>query len=396
MKIGVHIPIIDPKVGGGFTFQQVVLRAVLEEAANAKHEFVIYTNSPDSAALVPASRKVEFALAQRSPVVKVLNKIQDVIFEKRLFHFESHFERDVARRGVDLVWFVTPESLECRAPYIFTLWDLAHRLMPWFPEVSQKGEWQRREAAYARAFSRATKIIVVNEQGKTELMASYGIAPERILPLPLPTPEFALAAGPASGDFGGTLEKYGVHGKFIFYPAQFWPHKNHANLLFAMKSLKARGGLDFKLVCVGSDHGAESYVSRLAAELGLSENIKIIGFVPTEDLAALYRHAFALVFPTFFGPENLPPLEAFALGCPVIASNVPGAETQLADAALLFDPTKPEEIASALERLSADAGLRERLIKAGKARAAKWTGRDYVRAVLDFVDEFERVRRSWR
>jgi len=98
---------------------------------------------------------------------------------------------------------------------------------------------------------------------------------------------------------------------------------------------------------------------------------------------------------TFFGPENLPPLEAFALGCPVIASNVSGANEQLGDAALLVDPKCPKEIAQAIKNLHDKPNLREDLIYRGSKRASIWTGKDFVRGVFSILDEFEAIRRCW-
>jgi glycosyltransferase involved in cell wall biosynthesis len=120
-----------------------------------------------------------------------------------------------------------------------------------------------------------------------------------------------------------------------------------------------------------------------------------LGFVPQEDMAPLYSNAFALTFTTFFGPDNLPPLEAMSLGCPVIASNVPGAKEQLGDGALLVDPKKPEEIAGAIKLLWEDGNFRQDLIKKGLARSQKWTVQDYAQKIFSIIDEFEAVRRCW-
>ena len=117
--------------------------------------------------------------------------------------------------------------------------------------------------------------------------------------------------------------------------------------------------------------------------------------MPQRELAVLYRRALALTYVSFFGPENLPPLEAFALGCPVIAADVPGAREQLGDSALLVDPTRPEEIAQAIRSLHRDPSLRQTLVERGRARAARWTALDFVRGVFAILDEFEAVRRCW-
>jgi glycosyltransferase involved in cell wall biosynthesis len=95
------------------------------------------------------------------------------------------------------------------------------------------------------------------------------------------------------------------------------------------------------------------------------------------------------------GPENLPPLEAFALGCPVVASEIAGAAEQLGEAALLVDPCSPEEIANAIRLLLDDPERVRSLVEKGRRRAARWTGRDFVRGVFKMLDEFEPVRRCF-
>ncbi len=171
-------------------------------------------------------------------------------------------------------------------------------------------------------------------------------------------------------------EKYGIAGDYLFYPAQFWAHKNHVNLLLALKLLQSRFDRPLSVAFVGADHGNLAHVKATVDRLGLTDRVHFLGFVPREDLIDLYKEAFALSYVTFFGPENLPPLEAFALGCPVIASDVSGAREQLGDAVLFVDPTSPEQMAEAVVRLASEDGLRARLIDAGqKDRKSQNTGR---------------------
>jgi glycosyltransferase involved in cell wall biosynthesis len=121
----------------------------------------------------------------------------------------------------------------------------------------------------------------------------------------------------------------------------------------------------------------------------------MLGFVSTEQLLSLYRHAVALTYVTFFGPENLPPLEAFAAGCPVVASDVAGAREQLGDAVLLVDPRRPEEIAAAVKSVYSDRALRAKLIERGRERAKRSTPATFVAEVIAWLDDFEGVRRNW-
>jgi glycosyltransferase involved in cell wall biosynthesis len=123
--------------------------------------------------------------------------------------------------------------------------------------------------------------------------------------------------------------------------------------------------------------------------------VHCLGFVPRHDLILLYRYAAALTFVSFFGPDNLPPLEAFASGCPVIAADVPGAAEQLGDAVLRVNPKSPEQMAKAIYTLHQDDVLRRALIQRGFVRAKQWTGTDYVKSVFDILDDLAAVRRCW-
>ena len=127
-------------------------------------------------------------------------------------------------------------------------------------------------------------------------------------------------------------------------------------------------------------------VQRIALDLKLHDAVHFLGFVSLEGLVWLYRQALALTHVTFFGPDNLPPLEAFALGCPVIASRVEGAEEQLGNAALLVDPSDEMQIAEAIRCVCHGANLRVELVTKGKKRAKLFTGKEYVEAILQLLD----------
>jgi glycosyltransferase involved in cell wall biosynthesis len=186
--------------------------------------------------------------------------------------------------------------------------------------------------------------------------------------------------------------KYGLTREFLLYPAQFWPHKNHVNLLFGLDLLKREASLELDIVLTGSDKGNLNHVRKTIAALGLSSQVHILGFVPKADLDILYREAICLTYASFFGPDNIPPLEAFALGCPVIAARVPGSEE---NAALLFDPADPADIARVILTMYRNAGLRAELIRRAKEIASARSPRAYVAQICQILDGFERIRRCW-
>jgi glycosyltransferase involved in cell wall biosynthesis len=293
------------------------------------------------------------------------------------------------------MWFLTPECLTMEVPYILTLWDLQHRLQPYFPEVSKEGEWNSREGTYSQTLRRASFIITGTNIGKSEIEKFYQVPEERIKVLPLPAPNFNQSNLDVNIDVNILKKKYRIEKPYLFYPAQFWPHKNHANLLKSVQILKDQFNLVFDMVFTGSNKGNLNYVQNLSVELGIQEQVKFLGFVSQADLIALYRHAFALTFVSFFGPDNIPPLEAFTLGCPVVAAKVAGSEEQLGDAALFIDPKDARQIAEAVKLIHDNWEFRNTLIQKGFSHASKWSPEDYLNGVFQILDEFQSIRKCW-
>jgi glycosyltransferase involved in cell wall biosynthesis len=136
-------------------------------------------------------------------------------------------------------------------------------------------------------------------------------------------------------------------------------------------------------------------VKEAVAKLGLEKQVHFMGFVSREELVALYRGARALVFLSLAGPDNIPPLEAFGLGCPAIVAEIPGAKEQMEGAAVLFPPTDENALAEAILKVHRDPALRNDLIARGRIRAAKFNSNDVGRETLRIIDGFEPVRRCW-
>ncbi|NMG10050.1 glycosyltransferase family 1 protein [Brasilonema sp. UFV-L1] len=405
MKVAVFLSEELPDIGGGHTFNSEIFHSILKLETESNHTFVVCGWSEKTPSAVLLSKNIQYlsisAKLQERREYK-FSAIQTAVLQK-LRHPRSRFKIEqwhskfllntLVKNGIDIIWHLRPDCITMELPYITTVWDLQHRMQPYFPEVSIKGEWNTREQAYATMLKRASFIITGTEAGKMEVERLYQVPEERIRVIPFPTPRFTLST--TLDDDQQIFQKYNLPQNYLFYPAQFWSHKNHAGLLLAVKWLKDKYNLIFPVVFTGSDKGNKEYIRKMADELELSKQVHFLGFVSQEDLTALYRNAFALTFVTFFGPDNLPPLEAFALECPVIASKVSGAQEQLGNAALLVDPKEPEQIALAIKSLWDDTVLRQTLVERGLIRASKWTGKDYVKGVFSLLDEFAAIRRCW-
>lgn len=394
MRVAVVLWGYQPAQGGMYAFGEGLFDTLREAEADSRHEFVYYVvasafEPPPDVFRIPYSRRERYRRA-------AVYGLRDLLDHPGLYRsgFRTWFERSIAEQHVDVVWFVSNYVEECGVPFVMTIFDIEHARQPWFPEVSAAGQWEQRHRYYSRFIPKATRVVVPNEAGRDQIVHHFRANSERVLCLPHPTPAFAREAARRERQPWERVEQLGVGRRYLFYPAQFWAHKNHATLFDALAELARDGGEPFDLALVGSDKGHLEHVRHLARASGVADRIHFLGFVEMDDLVALYQHAHALTYLSFFGPENLPPLEAFALGCPVVAAAVPGAREQLGDAALLVPPTESARVAEAVRRLE-DAALREELIERGRTRAEALTAESFVRGVLAFFDEFEQVRKCW-
>lgn len=396
MRVGVYLGDFEPQQGGGYTFVADVFDALVQSGQPAGHELLLLATSS-------AAHALSTVLQGRLPIVPVpsikgwrrqllgLKYFSPLV--RRLLGMAPGLERLADEHKLDLIWFVGVGAFESPdVPYVATLWDLQHRVQPFFPEVSIAGEWDKREQFYSTFLRRAAYCVTGTQAGKSEIQGFYQLHADRVRVLPLPTPQYALAAVPTQLD---VRERFGLQRPYVFYPAQFWPHKNHINLLLALAELRDAHGIALDLVLVGADKGNRAFVEQRSRELGLAGQVHFPGFVSQDELIALYRQAEALVFVSLFGPDNIPPLEAFALGCPVIASHLSGSEEQYEDAAVLVDATVSGQIAEAIRAVLTDPGLKADLIRKGDARARRWTAQNYLHSIYGLFSEFATIRRNW-
>lgn len=395
MKVGIFLDQYTPEDGGAHTFQNEVLECIIKLAPESEHSFVIIASHTKDLGARLEGTELEL-LPYRKPGLLETGwafVARNWPNWRKSRRWVSGLERRAHKAGVEFIWFLSPRPKPVDLPFMTIVLDLQHRLQPWFPEVSRWGEWEIRERGLSRFLPRAAAIIAGTQAGKDEIIRFFRVPEERIHILPHPTPGFALDAPEADPEI---LAPLALPESYLLYPAQFWPHKNHYNLLLALKQLKDEDNFTPALVCVGSDFGNQEFIREQVQALGLAEQVHILGFVSREQLTALYQNALALTYLSFFGPENLPPLEAMALGCPVIAADVSGAQEQMGDAALLVPPENPTEIATAIRKLANDDMLRIGLVQRGQRRAASWTTDDFVRRAFGILDGFEPLRRVWR
>jgi glycosyltransferase involved in cell wall biosynthesis len=298
----------------------------------------------------------------------------------------------VVEKKIDFVWFLSPYYEPVEVPFASTVWDLAHREMPYFPEFSLSGwKFDEREGFYSHVLPRASLVVIGNGVGARSVSEFYRVRPENICEIPLPVDVNALKVPTRDAS---ALQPYGLKpSEYLFYPAQFWPHKNHITLVDALAILR-KSGSPMKLVFSGGDKGNRKHVEEYVARSGLQDSVVFAGFVETPVLHQLYLNAYAMTFASLLGPDNLPPLEAMALGCPVISAAFNGARAQMGDAALFFDGLDASDAVTQILAL-ADSKLKERLIDNGHSLVQTRSPDVYVAKINQALDHFAKKRRLW-
>ena len=370
--IGVYLA-AKPSSGGIYQYNLSVLKA-LESMDPGKYNVTVFYSDKKWDEIIPKNFiKVR---AFKNFLGKAFSKIYTMFshtphgWRKAGCLFQA--VRVINASNCDVVLYPSQDCLayQTNKRSIAAIHDLMHRYEPHFEEY-QHGEHARRDRHYSAMCQYASAILVDSKIGRQQVIESYQVDEDKVVILPFVPPFYLLDSREVD-----VKQKYNLPERFIFYPAQFWEHKNHLNLFKAIKSLKD-DGIDVDLVLVGSKDN--NYEKSMAAikELGLDDRVHVLGYVSNNDMYSLYKNAVAMVFVSLIGPTNIPPMESLLLGCPLICSNAYAMPEQVGDAALLVEPKDPADIARKIKRIWQDEGLRMELIKKGLQRAHKYGQNDF-------------------
>lgn len=230
-----------------------------------------------------------------------------------------------------------------------------------------------------RAVREADRIIAVSRCTRDDLERLLGVEPERItVILEAADPSFHPVEPESARAIAGRL--LGVDRPYLLFVGSFEPRKNLVTLLEAFA--RVRREQDILLALVGRRGWLyEPIFARLRA-LDLEPHVRIVEGIPHAMLPPLYSAAQALAFPSLYEGFGLPPLEAMACGCPVVASDRAALPEIIGDAGLLVPADDPAALALALLRVSSDPRLRSALIQRGLARARTFSWQRAARETL--------------
>ncbi|OKO77041.1 mannosyltransferase [Bradyrhizobium sp. NAS80.1] len=364
-------------VGGGFQQSLTDILWMRDWAKTADLDVTVFTTLPDNVAILAdlGINSVYLKLGWLDRLFLFLKYLGPFDLLQYAMRVCAPFEKKLSSAGVDIVYFTTTSNWNLalyKLPFIITIFDGCFRDSPEFDEVREFAQFERRDIVWRSAVTKAAVVITNADELIDMLCRRYAMERDHAVCIPF-SPSLYVSRSGTTGeaDDAAILKKYGLEPGYLFYPAQFWSHKNHATILLAMRLLRDQGERHTLVLC-GSDPGARAAFEALVAQHGLGDSVRMLGFVPSVELGALYRGANALVMATYFGPTNLPPLEAWAVGTAVIYPEA--FKAQAGDAAILFDYDDPASLAKAIVKVGS-AEERARLAIAGKERLAYFAGR---------------------
>jgi glycosyltransferase involved in cell wall biosynthesis len=364
-----------PSDGGTYQYNLTILDAFIKLPIDKFDKKILYTNHHWGNKLknTPFQKKyVRISDLQK----KVFKLIASFGFNKHVrYIFLSIFSRNIDKslndKEIDLIILPSQDviSLYIKTAKVNAIHDLMHRYESHFPEVSRFFQSKYRDILFSSFCKESVAILVDSNVGKDQVNETYEIEKKRIFVLPFIPPSYIVDKIQINKDFKSL--HFDWPEDYIIYPAQFWKHKNHENLLKAISILK-NSGININLVLTGKKTYEYNNLIIIIKELNIEENVFFVNFIPEDYLKIVYSKSKGLVMPTFFGPTNIPPLEAVFSGCPVAVSNIYGMPEQLNDAALYFNPKKVEEIADALKILWTDESRCIELKKNGNKLMNNW------------------------
>ena len=380
-------------VGGVETYARNLVKAI--QAVDHSNEYLLHCSIANEEAFpVIAENFKKIISGKYKPIetakLKAMAVVGEIIFEsggKSLFMKTVRRSAElairaakvlynpsvaVASRQCDVIHYmfnVFPHEKHYNAPVVLTVVDIQQE---YFPQFFNKESLERRRLTYRVSAEKADHIIAISGFTKKSLVELYNIPDGKVSVTHLGYDDkvFKKLYGREVDEFKA---RYRLTSKFMLYPAATWPHKNHINLVRAYKIMKERFRLEDKLVFTGIKKQNHSAVAKEIERLGLKEDIIHIGYLPYEDLPLLYNAASLLVFPSLFEGFGIPVVEAMAVGLPVACSNATSLPEVVGDAAILFDPEDPEDMAERVAALLNDEVLKNTLVQKGFARASIFT-----------------------
>ena len=372
----------DIKNGGSYQMSINNLIELRSSFSNSNLKLVIFTHKKN---YILDNLNIDYKIIKLSIFDYIFILLVNFFLFKNLvkkFNLHSIFEKKLIKQNINLIIFLFTSYksfLLKKVKYTSTVLDVCHREFPEFKEVGNFKTFFFREYLNKKTLSSSFLIITESQDLKVKLAKLYQLDLNKIISIPNISSK--LISGKKNYLIKNVKKKYNIKNNFYFYPAQFWEHKNHIIILKCLEKLKKKG-INLHFIFCGRDKGNLKFLRKKISEYKINSNIKILNYIEDKDVWALYKLSKALVMPTYFGPTNIPPVEAWSLNVPVIYSSY--LKNHGKNAALYFNPDSEDELIKALRDLDS-IKLKKKLLIAGKRRIIEIQN-ERKKSIILFID----------
>jgi len=301
------------------------------------------------------------------------------LFKKIRFKLSksSFFPSLLHRLKADLLFcpFSNPSVTDSRIPCITIFHDLQHLV---YPQFFSAIELKNRDQYLKRMLELSRLIICVSKFSQESLHHYLKVSPEKTRFIYNYFPSHFNASLDSGNDRLHLLPLQNI--QYLLYPANYWPHKNHINLLRAYRIYldQCTDTIPFHLALTGSLTDAETQLKTMVKNLDLDRYVHFLGYLDHSSLKWAWHHCKGLVFPSLYEGFGLPLVEAMSVCKPILCSKIPSLEEVGENACLYFDPSLPESIANQLLRFTLDHSLELNLINNGQVRLRQFQSIDTI------------------
>ncbi len=306
------------------------------------------------------------ALAKHWIPERVKRWLRATYYRARSAHLSIPF---IKHQNIDLLFCPfssTPISYDPTVSTLSVIYDLQFLD---YPNFFTESERFYRKLHFDQICRTADHIVTISEFTRQSVLKNSNLLPEQITTIHIGlVHDYSKASNPS--EIQQVFERLKLdYQRYLFYPANFWAHKNHKALLEGFRRFREKfPKSDLKIVCTGALDDRRSFFYTEVEQLGLQQHIVTPGFLPDREIGFLYRGTRGLIFPSLYEGFGIPLLEAMQAGIPIACSNVTSLPEIGGDAVLYFNPGNISEITQAIEELEFNETLRNDLIREGHKR----------------------------
>jgi len=233
------------------------------------------------------------------------------------------------------------------------------------------------------AVKKSDKVLTDSLFSKNEIIKNVNVGDKKIKVLYCGINSIDLNDQPSPAYTDAVIVKYNLPKKYFLYVGSSKPHKNLISALQAF-NIFVKEHPEFKLVVLGIKK--DGYITNIAFD-NLKEGVIVPGYIPDDELPAIYSQAFGMIFPSLYEGFGLPPLEAMSYGCPVIASNASSIPEVCGDAALYFNPLDINGIIEAMKKIIEDKTIVSQLKENGYENLKRFSWKIFSQNLKHEFDE---------